>query len=182
MSLNNAFSTFIGIVVGLTIGIFIGHYFVKNEEYKEVYSEESPTHKFEKEQIVEKEQIIEDNLIDKEILLKEILKMNIQHPQIVLAQAILESGHFESNMFQKLNNMFGMKIPKQRSTTCLNREESGYAEYLDWQSSLVDYAIWQSCFARNLTEEEYLHFLRAVYAEDENYILKLKELMKDVDK
>lgn len=176
MSLDNVFSIFIGIMVGLTIGIFIGHYSVKDEEGKEICSEESSTHKF------EKEQTIEDNSIGKEILLKEILKMNIQHPQIVLAQAILESGHFESNVFQKFNNMFGMKIPRQRSTTCLNREESGYAEYLDWQSSLVDYAIWQSCFARNLSEEEYFNFLKRVYAEDENYVVKIKRLIKDVDK
>ena len=51
------------------------------------------------------------------LLLCELFK--IQHPKFVLKQAIIESGGFKSNVFNKTNNMFGMKVPLRRRTYAL---------------------------------------------------------------
>ena len=64
----------------------------------------------------------EENLeLNKATLVKTLKDMGVQHIDVVLAQAILESGTFTSNIFKTKNNMFGMKVPGRRQTTALNK-------------------------------------------------------------
>src|SRR6187402_1570007 len=51
----------------------------------------------------------ENNKFSKKDLKEYLLQLNIKFPNIVLAQAELESGHFKSVMFKENNNLFGMK-------------------------------------------------------------------------
>lgn len=104
-------------------------------------------------------------------------QMHLQNKDIVFAQAMLESGNFKSAICKNNNNLFGMKVAASRPTTAI-AEENNHAVYKDWQNSVIDYAMWQSSYARNLTKEQYLQLLGEMYAEDTNYVNALKNLIK----
>lgn len=112
-------------------------------------------------------------------LKKEIDDMKLHHKDIVLAQAILETGNFSSQIFIKNNNLFGMKQANTRPTTALGTELN-HAYYKDWKSSLTDYALWQTTFARRLTEQQYLDLLNSMYAEDNSYKEKLVNIIYSI--
>lgn len=106
-----------------------------------------------------------------------IISMNIEHPEIVMSQVILESGHLKSDHFFSYNNMFGMNVAKQRPTVSIN--DNGIANYDNWKMSIIDYALWQCSYAKNLSEEKYYERLK-IYSKDENYINKIKEIKKNL--
>lgn len=114
-------------------------------------------------------------------LVELVENMNIQHPKIVIAQAIIESGFFKSDLFKTNNNLFGMRKAYQRPTvhmpTGIKLCFTNYSYYYSWHYSVYDYALWQTAYARNLTENEYLDVLRKSYAEDEKYISKIKNII-----
>jgi hypothetical protein len=116
-------------------------------------------------------------------LYKEILKLDLLFPDVVFAQALLESGHFSSEVFKSENNLFGMKYPRQRATTSLKKGKTGYANYIHWTQSVHDYKLWQTNMIsgeENINKEQYLRLLGRVYAEDKKYILKLKSIISKV--
>lgn len=97
-------------------------------------------------------------------LMAELKKNKIQHPEIVLAQAKLETGHFTSNVLKTCNNLFGL------------RKGSRYRQFSHWTESVVAY--------KNLIQKDryeggnYYAFLNRIgYAEDPQYIERLKELV-----
>jgi uncharacterized FlgJ-related protein len=121
-------------------------------------------------------------------LAEELRRLNIKFPHIVMAQAIIESGHFKSNVFRANNNLFGMKLARQRATTAKGTNLN-HAYYENWRESVLDYALFQSAYLRNLkTEEAYLEYLDKNYAMAPNYddairtVIsnnKLKEVFKE---
>ena len=116
----------------------------------------------------------EDELID---LMKEL---DIKFPHIVLAQAYLESSYkgkrFNSPIFRHNHNLFGMRQAKQRITTALGTKRK-HAYYQDWTKSVYDYGYYQATFLSKIkTEEQYFRYLGNSYAEDSNYLLKIKKL------
>lgn len=106
-----------------------------------------------------------------------MLLLDIQHPHIAMAQMKLESGHYQSKLAKENNNYFGMRHPRQRTSVSLG-DKNGYAKYRGWAYSILDYALWQRQYARNLTEEDYLTKLSNSYAEDEKYVEKIKIIAK----
>lgn len=108
-----------------------------------------------------------------------MVEAGIEHPHIVLAQMKLESGNYTSKLALENNNYFGMKQPRRRLTTSLG-EKNGYASYKSWVHSVLDYALWQKEYAKQLTENQYLDSL-SKYAEDKKYILKIKKLLKNLE-
>lgn len=114
------------------------------------------------------------------LIYEEILRLRLEHPKIVLAQAILESAHFGSKLYQENHNLFGMTVAGSRPTTALNK--SGYALYSNWYDSLIDYSFWQIKYASKLSEEEYYQLLSEVYASDKNYVLKIKNIVNNLNK
>jgi hypothetical protein len=106
-------------------------------------------------------------------------ELGIDHPHIVYAQMLLESGHFGSNLAKINHNYFGMKQPSKRRTVSLGKK-NGYASYKNWAYSVLDYALWQWNYAKNLTEEEYLALLGRMYAEDANYANKVKTISRSL--
>lgn len=114
------------------------------------------------------------------IALSFIEESGIQHPYIALAQMKIESGNYQSNIAKTNNNYFGMRHPAQRLTVSLGNK-NGYARYRNWAYSILDYALWQRRYAWNLTEEEYLTKLSNTYAEDPNYIAKVKNISKNLE-
>jgi uncharacterized FlgJ-related protein len=112
----------------------------------------------------------ETNLVNK---MKEI---NIKFPHIVLAQAQLETGNFKSKIFKHNNNMFGMKEAKSRVKLSLGTK-NGHAHYATWIESLYDYAFYQCRYLGKINNEtDYFNYLSKTYAEDPNYISKLKKM------
>ena len=89
--------------------------------------------------------------------------LEIEYPNIVLAQAKLESGNFTSNRFKQYNALFGF----QTSNTNI-------IKYKSWKESVINYKNWQM---RRLKDgENYYDFLiRVKYSEDSNYVNKLKQ-------
>jgi uncharacterized FlgJ-related protein len=132
--------------------------------------------------VIQKEAVkdtVEHNIISKESLMNCLNDFKVKFPHIVLAQAVLESGHFKSDVFLSHNNLFGMKIAGSRPTTALN-SGSGYAKYESWMMSVLDYALFQSAFMRKInTEAEYFKYLAKNYAQDPGYISKLKEIASE---
>ena len=108
-----------------------------------------------------------------------MIEFEIQHPHIALAQMKIESGNYESSIARNNNNYFGMRQPSSRLTVSLG-SRNGYARYRNWAYSILDYALWQRQYAWNLTEEQYLAKLGRTYAEDPNYVSKVKKLSKNL--
>lgn len=115
--------------------------------------------------------------VNDDIALLLMREIEVQHPHIVLAQMKLESSHYQSKLAKENNNYFGMKHPRQRLTMSMG-EKNGYANFRSWAHSILDYALWQKRYAYDLDEQEYLKKIGSVYAEDEEYIRKVKNLTK----
>lgn len=114
-------------------------------------------------QTIKKDTFSEANLV------KMLKDLNVRFPHIVLAQAKIESGHFQSNIFKSNHNLFGMKQARARCTTAKGTE-LGHAFYESWKESVYDYAFFQSRYLHNLrTEKQYLDYLDKNYAEAPEY-------------
>jgi flagellum-specific peptidoglycan hydrolase FlgJ len=105
-------------------------------------------------------------------------ELNIKYPHIVMAQAILETNNFQSHIFKENHNLFGMKVATRRPTTNKG-EDNGHAYYNNWRESVQDYAFYSAVYLNGLnSEEDYFTFLSQYYAEDPNYIDKLKNIIQ----
>ena len=106
-----------------------------------------------------------------------INKMNFRYPYIVYAQAILETSNFQSRIFKENHNIFGMKQAVIRITKSLGTQYE-HAYYKNWMESLDDYALYSSTYLSPLnTESEYFNYLGQYYAEDSQYVSKLKHII-----
>ena len=125
---------------------------------------------------------IQDNYLDK------LEDMKFQCPEVVVAQIILESAKFSSNIYKKNHNLVGMKKPKFRETYAIG-ENLGHAVYETDAHCLADYLKWQEYVGepylrkrgktRFANNDEYMQFLLDVgYAEDKRYVKKLKNIIK----
>ena len=92
---------------------------------------------------------------------QEIYDSEIQHPEIVFRQAILETGWFKcENCSMDHNNLFGFYWKKK------------YLEFDTWQESVVYYSRWQK---RHYKGGDYYQFLEEIgYATNPDYIKLLK--------
>ena len=108
-----------------------------------------------------------------------LVELNVKFPDIVYAQARLESNGFKSRIFLENNNMFGMKQSTRRSSTNKG-EQYGHAYYDTWRESVLDYALWQCKYLSQITTRaEYLEYLKNNYAQDPNYYNKLTKIIND---
>ena len=135
-----------------------------------------------KEYITDTEKILiieEYNLFNEDKLIEEISKLNFKFPHIVLAQAILETGHFESKIFVENSNLFGMKEARVRLNLAKGTQY-GHAYYDNWKESVSDYALWYSTFAYKCKSEKQLYkLLNKQYAEANYYPQALKRIIKE---
>lgn len=123
-------------------------------------------------------QSVEKDTFSQEKLAEMLDDLNVRFPHIVMAQAMIESGHFQSNIFRTNHNLFGMKQARARCTTAKGTELN-HAYYHNWRESVYDYAFFQSRYLNDLrTEDQYLEYLDKNYAEAPEYdkaILKVIE-------
>lgn len=111
---------------------------------------------------------------------KFLIENDIQFPEIVYAQAVLETGHFTSKAFTELNNAFGMGFPRVRETKAVGRR-GNLARFKSWQESILDYKLFQQrYFSSAKTKEDYYQLLiRRDYATGTDYVDKLKEIVAE---
>lgn len=92
----------------------------------------------------------------------------LEHKDIVYAQAVLETGHFKSNVCLNYNNLFGLYDSKSKD----------YYKFNHWTESIVAYKEWVQ--TKYQPPNNYYTFLEEInYAEDENYTKLLKEIVKN---
>lgn len=133
--------------------------------------------------LIVEEQLLPEELSYEEEVYKLLCLYRIQNKHIVLAQAKLESGDFTSSIFLETNNIVNMKVPGQRPTLARKCDDHVYAKYSSIEHSVIDYALWQCAFARNLSEQKYYERLVEVgFAEDTLYIHKLRPIVKNLKK
>lgn len=111
---------------------------------------------------IEQSNIIDTTFNEKQ-LIDLITYLEIKYPEIVLAQAKLESGNFTSNRFKQYNALFGFQT-----------SDTNIIKYKSWKESVIHYKVWQ--MKRLKENEDYYDFLiRVKYSEDSSYINKLKQ-------
>ena len=95
---------------------------------------------------------------------------NIKHPTIVKAQAILETAHFTSDLCIKNNNLFGLYDSKNKR----------YYSYNHWWESIEAY---KKLIQKKYDNSKYYYmFLKDIkYANDKEYINKLKEIAEELE-
>lgn len=99
-------------------------------------------------------------------LYQEIIRNGIQHPRIVLAQAILETGWFRSPLCRNRHNLFGLTNPKTGK----------YYEFNHWTESVRAY---YTKVQYKYKGGNYLLWLRNIgYAEDPRYIREVIKVLK----
>ena len=116
----------------------------------------------------------------KSTVYQEILNLDIKFPDIVLAQAVLESGNFASKVAKQNNNLFGMRMPKVRETTAIG-QRYGYARYYSWKDSVKDYKLWQEALLKkypNMTRGQYKTYINRIYSTGKNYISKINLIIQ----
>ncbi len=87
---------------------------------------------------------------------------NIMHSDVVIKQAILETGWFKAPFLMSRNNLFGFR-------------KINYLKFETWKACVDYYKVWQDKHYTN-SKEDYYHFLvRIKYATDQ-YPYHLKKI------
>lgn len=91
-------------------------------------------------------------------------RYGIMYPKIVVAQALLETGYFTSNICLNYNNLFGLRRPTDGS----------YYQFDNWEQSVKAY---KDYVQYKYHGGSYLKFLQNIgYAEDPSYIYKVRSI------
>jgi len=92
----------------------------------------------------------------------------VKHPNVVYAQAVLETGHFKSDLCINGNNLFGL----------YNSRKKRYYTFDHWKDCIIAYK--EMIQYKYKDGDDYLNFLKEIgYAEDSEYNCKLKKLIKN---
>lgn len=92
----------------------------------------------------------------------------LQHPKIIVAQSILETGYYKSRGCVEHNNLFGLYDSKNKK----------YFRFASWQESVLAY---KNKVQYKYNSGDYYHFLKRIrYAEDPEYIEKVKQIEKEI--
>ena len=150
------------------IGFFLGR----------LFESANPTPTSEKELKVLIEQT---DVFTKEKFMDYLKELNVRFPEIVYAQAVLETGNFQSEVFKANKNLFGMKEASIRATTN-HGTNLNHAVYNHWRESVLDYALYQCSYLSDLkSKSEYYNYLSQYYAEDKTYVSKVKEIAESIE-
>lgn len=94
----------------------------------------------------------------------------LEHKDIVYAQAILETGHFQSRICLEYNNLFGLYDSKK----------GDYYKFNHWSESVIAYKEWIQ--EKYDTPDNYYRFLEEIhYADNKNYTKILKDIIDSND-
>jgi hypothetical protein len=118
--------------------------------------------------------------LNKENLWRTIVDQGIKFPDLVFAQALLESGDLRSSLCVKSNNLFGMKMPTERKTVA-KHGKNDYAKYDHWVQSVRDYKLLQEYLfrKREYTRSEYVEMLSRRYSETRDYVKRVRRVLNE---
>ncbi len=88
--------------------------------------------------------------------------IGVLNSDIVLKQALLETGHFKAKLLMDKNNLFAFRFTKR------------YMSFINWQASVDYYKKWQDKFYTDHSENYYVFLKRIRYARSPHYIKVLK--------
>lgn len=104
--------------------------------------------------------------LNKENVYRELLIQKVDFPEIVLAQAMLETGNFKSYGCLTRNNLFGLR-----------KKDGNYMSFEHWTFSVAAYKMYIQKYSH--PPNDYYQYLQDLgYAEDPNYITKLKQIVE----
>lgn len=113
------------------------------------------------------------NKSPEEGLLEALNYYGVKHPDIVYAQAILETGYFKSDLCLNNNNLFGLYDNSNRK----------YYVFEHWSESVLAYVSkvqYKYKGDSSKPPNDYYRFLNKIgYAKDPHYIKKLKKIVND---
>lgn len=105
-------------------------------------------------------------------LYRELCTKGVKYPEIVLSQAILETGWFSSNLCNQSNNLFGL----------YNSRTKSYFAFDNWQDSIDGYLNSVQYKFSVDKYDCYYDFLNDIgYAEDPLYTKKLQKLVSKLE-
>lgn len=101
--------------------------------------------------------------------LHEVMKeVGVSNQLFVLAQAVLETGNFQSHVCKQYNNLFGLYDSRYKD----------YYRFARWEDSVVGYI---KLIQYKYKGGNYLQFLKKVrYAEDPGYIRKVAKIARQL--
>lgn len=140
----------------VTLGIF--QIFI----YKKLFELQKPEPQIEYEEVI--------TFFDKspeEGLMDALIYFEVQHPHIVYAQAILETGNFTSKVYKENNNLFGLYDSRNKK----------YYAFNHWSESIIAYINYIQY--KYSPPKDYYKFLQDIgYAEDPTYTDKLRIIVE----
>lgn len=107
-----------------------------------------------------------------------------KHGDIIVAQAILETGWFKSKNCIKNNNLFGMRKSYIRPSTS-DTTIDGYAHYSNWKLSVIDYYILQKYISPKTINSRYNYFryLDNIYSQSgRKYSIAVMNIIEKINK
>jgi len=109
--------------------------------------------------------------VNEEVLYNTLKHYDFPNPAIITAQAILESGNFQSRLCRDNNNLFGLYNSKKKS----------YFKFDSWISCVFAYK--EFILNKYKDGEDYYSFLSRInYAADPSYESKLRKLELEIVK
>lgn len=149
----NAFYLLVGCIIGFAIATSMYYKPVKTE----IQLQTQPIEKVITFDSTEHTKLNDANLM------KELIRQGVKHPEIVLAQAQLETGFYRSAVCKQYNNLFGL------------RHKNGYYKFNNWQESVAAYRDYVQYKYKG---GDYFDFLTRIgYAEEPNYTQYVKSLL-----
>lgn len=146
----------------LLIGLIFGCFFQRHLESLPI----KVTTEIQRDTIVKHDTIYAKTIIpplNRTNVLAELKKQNVPHANIVLAQSLLETGGYKSNLCRTHNNIFGLK------------KGNKYRRYSNYTECIRDY---KKHISSKYKGGSYYTFLNNLgYAEDEAYTQKLKDMV-----
>ncbi len=115
--------------------------------------------------------LCEEDKVCRELTLENLLAVleeyGVKHKDIVAAQAVLETGHFTSEVCHSCHNLFGLRHPGDGS----------YYTFDTWEESVKAY---RDDVQYKYNGGDYYAFLSRIgYAEDRRYVSKVKRVQKE---
>jgi flagellum-specific peptidoglycan hydrolase FlgJ len=104
-------------------------------------------------------------ILSEENLVSELKAQGVEFPEIVVAQALLETGNFKSYACINRNNLFGLR-----------KKDSTYMSFEHWTECVAAYKKFIQKYKQ--PPDDYYKYLKDLgYAEDPDYIVKLKQIV-----
>lgn len=160
------------LLLGLVIGISIGRFTVspkpiqENNKIELIISKDSTLTKDSTFKVKVKKSTIKNTKVlplTENNLKNELIRQGVSHPNIVLAQAKLESNLGKSEVAKRTNNLFGLRKGKR------------YRRYSHWTECVTAY---KNLIQSRYNGGSYYTFLDKIgYAENPNYTSLLRDLV-----